>query len=156
MGKALQLLLLGSIVILSMTNFNIANRLNDARENATDYYARNVSKNICDSMIGMLISTIADSNDFRVETPQSKSLFGGTASYTITNTLLAGMTDSVIHITVNGIFWGDTSTAVANVRMPGSGGFIPAPVKASITTNNPVSTLGNLTVDGRDHDCPAI
>lgn len=154
MGKAVLLMLIGSISIAAATIFNISSRLNEVKEDAVGYYAKNQAQNICNSTVSMLMSQIADSTTYRVHTPQTKNLFGGTATYSVTEALLTGYPDSLIQINVTAVYFGDTSSAVTYCRDPGGGGggYVPGPVKAAISTNNPVSTTGGLIVDGRDHD----
>jgi hypothetical protein len=151
MGKGIYILLAGSIILLSTKTYDTSLKLNEARREAVNHYSQNQSRNICNSMVGMIMSTIADTASYTVTTPQSKNIFNGIANYTVTKALLPGITDSVFQINVTAAFFDDTNAVEVFVRSPAKG-FIPSPVKAAISTNNPVSTLGNLTVDGRDHD----
>lgn len=149
MGRALLIILTGSILLLSTLAFNTKLKTNQARESAVSYYSENQSRNICNSRVGMLMSTFADKKNYRVKTAQTKSLFNGTTTYTMKAVLLPSMTDSVMEVNVTGIHFGDTSNAVVNFR---SVGFVPPPVKAAISTNNPSQAQGTITIDGRDHD----
>ena len=111
MGRAILIILIGSILLLSTIAFNTKSRTNQARESAVSYYSANQSRNICNSKVGMLMSTFADDKNYRVKTAQTKSLFNGTTTYTMKAVLLPSMTDSVMEVNVTGIHFGDTSKA---------------------------------------------
>lgn len=152
MGKAALIVLLGGIVTLTMLTVNFQSKTTEARQIAVTSHANNQSRNICNSTVGMLMSTLADNPDYRTSTLQTRSLFNGTAVYSIKGVLLPSMTDSVIQIKVTGVYFGDSSSVEVSVRKPSGGGFLPGPVKGAVSTNNPVETIGTLIVDGRDHD----
>lgn len=149
MGRVILIILAGSILILSKLAFNIKSNTNQTRESAVSYYSENQSRNICNSKVGMLLSTFADNKNYRVKKTQTKSLFNGTTTYSLNAVLLPSMTDSVMEIKVTGIHFGDTSNAIVHFR---SIGFVPPPVNGAISTNNPSLAQGNISIDGRDHD----
>ena len=149
MGRAILIILIGSILLLSTIAFNTRSRTNQARESAVSYYSENQSRNICNSKVGMLMATFANDKNYRVNTAQTKSLFNGTTTYTMKAVLLPSMTDSVMEVNVTGIHFGDTSNVIVNFR---SVGFVPPPVKGAIATNNSSLAQGNIKIDGRDHD----
>lgn len=155
MGRAAIIVLLGGIALLSTLSLNFQSKTTEARRRAAGFHADNQSRNICNSMIGMLMSKLATNSQYRVKTSQTRDLLNGAAIYTIKDTLLPATSDSIIEIAVSGIYFGDTTNAIVYVNEPSATGFVPSPVKAAITTNNPVETSGNLTVDGRDHDISA-
>lgn len=152
MGKVALIILLGGIVTLSMVTVNFQSKTTEARQTAVTSHVNNQSRNLCNSTVGMLLSTLADNPDYRTKTAQTRSLFDGTATYSVKNVFLPNVTDSVIQIKITGVYFGDTSTVEVYAREPSDAGFIPGTIKGAVTTNNPVETKGNLIVDGRDHD----
>ena len=148
MGKAIIIMVMGSLSIFAIVNLNINSNIKNASQTAINYYSDTQARNICNSMAQMLLAQLADSNSYRVSSPIEQNMFDGYASYTIKDTSLGG--DSLIKVNVNGYFNG-INKSVSIFAMELTSGYIPATVKAAITTNNPVETNGKLIVDGRDH-----
>lgn len=150
MGKAILIYVLGSMLIFSIFN-SIANEsLTDATKTSADLYISNQSRNIANSVVSMLVSQVGDSNTYRATTTQTiSSVFGGSATYRVIDTTINSK--NYIKIISTGNYSGMSKTAIAVIEIP-SGGYIPATVKAAVSTNNEVTTSGSLIVDGRDHD----
>ena len=152
MGKAILIMVLGSLSIFAIVNLNINSNLRNASQTAINYYSDNQARNICNSMAQMLLAQLADSNSYRVSSPIKQNMFDGYASYTIKDTAVSG--DSLIKVDVNGTF-NRITKSVSVFAKELTSGFVPATVKAAITTSNPVETNseinGKLVVDGRDH-----
>lgn len=148
MGRAVLLIVISSISIYTVITLNVNNSLNDSMETSYSYYSDNQSRNIANSLAQVLVSRLADSSDFRINTT-SQSLFGGTAQYSVIDTNISGA--DYIRIYVQSQF-NNIRKEVSILAIPPDGGIVPPTVKAAITTNNNVKTLGTVEVDGRNHD----
>ncbi len=153
MGKQILIYVLGSLSIFLIVTKNTLDRNNSVTTSAVTHYTEIMARNTSNSLCEMLIAKLADSITYRANSWTNKAMFSGTSKYRIVDTLISS--DSLIKISVKGIYLNSISNVEALVKKYTSGnpGFFPsATVKAAITTNNPVETLGTLTVDGRDHD----
>lgn len=149
MGRALIIILFGTMSFYLMANLSTNERLNTALESSVTYFSKTQARNIANSIVQMQLSKLADSTDYRVPNGASSVMFNGTGNYVIKDTTIGG-TD-YIKIRARGVYYGEQYTVEAVVE-PVTSGFTPASVLAAITTNNPVKTLGTLIVDGREHD----
>lgn len=149
MGKAILIYVLGCIALFTIINLNMSNSSGSTANSSFGLYEETQAKNISNSVALMLVSQIADSNTYRATIAQSMNLFDGSATYIVKDTTIGGT--AYIKIDVTGLYMGHTKRVQAICSIP-NGGFFPPTVKAAISTNNPVSTLGTLIVDGRDHD----
>jgi hypothetical protein len=150
MGGRAILIVIAGLVILSGSMFvNITQSTNDIATNGNSAYFRQGAKNIAQSGVNLGLRQLASNSSWRTGFPLMSALNGkmivtaGDVSYT---------GRPAVQITSIGIMdYGASDerrdTSIAYVGK----GFIPPTVKAAVTANNPVSTLGNLTVDGRDH-----
>ncbi len=154
MGKAVLILVLGSLGLFVVINLAMNKRVAEASEESFNFYRETIARNIANSTVEMLLSRVADENTYRQTTPATINNFfggntGGSSIYTVTDATLDGV--QYIRINTTGTFEGVSQVVNCYAQLPDDG-FVPAPVKAAISTNNPVSVLGTLTVDGRDHD----
>ena len=96
----------------------------------------------------MFMSRVADDLNWRVITPTTMNFFEGKATYTVTDTIFDG--EDLVKFSVTAEFFGESKKVdvYAKPMDPFPSG---VEVNAAITTNNDILTLGNLTVDGRDH-----
>lgn len=141
-------LILGGIIIFGIISFNTYERLKSATDNSVNYYTGTQARNICNSAVGTLISDLADNTSWRVKTVASRSYDEGFISYTIKDTILNG--ENRIEVFCAARVAESYDTIIAYVKPP-EDGFIPACLRAAITTNNPTSTLGNIEIDGRNY-----
>ncbi len=132
-----------------MVNLNINNSLTEASQTASNYYAEMQARNIANSSAEMLLAKLGDNNSYRVNSATTSNYLGGSSTYRVVDTLYQG--DNLVKITVNTSCFGITRRVDVFTKSTESP-FIPGPVKAAITTNNNIKTLGNLVVDGRNHD----
>lgn len=149
MGKAAVILVLGTIFTFVIINMNSTEKMNRANDNSIGYFSDVNVRNICNSAVGSLISKLADDNEYRVEQTASMEYKEGQIDYTIKDTVISSQ--DLIEIYVNGEYNGQTDVIVAYVQLP-ENGFVPAAVKAAVSTNNTVITTGNIEIDGREHD----
>ena len=152
-GRAILLLVMGVSLIASISFLNLNETNNDAADNMIQYYNRQSANNIAQTGIHMALREVTDSTDWR-QGYTNLDLFDGTLTVSLQDTVLDS-TD-VVMITSTAIVDAGTDYEQIHVSraytVVGSQGFIPASVLAAITTNNPVATNGNITIDGRDHD----
>ncbi|MFA7227557.1 MAG: hypothetical protein WC061_00865 [Melioribacteraceae bacterium] len=152
MGKAVLIFVLGSVILFTIINVNMNTRIGAASQDAIDRFSETSARNIANSVAEMLLYKIADSTSYRTASLQSMdNIFSdaGSATYRVIDTTIGAQ--DLIKIEVKSTYNEIPSSATVYASTT-SDGFIPATVKAAISTNNPVSTLGTLVVDGRDHD----
>ncbi len=151
MGKMVLILVIGSIVILGLLNYNINEKIYNSTQQAVDNYNYTQVRDICNSTAQVLIAELGDNPNLRISSPAAINLLNGSASYTISDTYMDS--DSLIKLNITGKY--DTAqknTIVYLLKILINNGFIPASVLAAISTNNAVQTLGTMVVDGRNHD----
>jgi len=149
MGQSTIMMVLTVAFIFAIASQNTNKRINEVSDKALSYYSTNVSKNICNSATVMLLSKVADDENFRIANLYSKNMFDGNVKYTLTDTIVNSL--DKIKIKVQADYRGEVSENVLIATIPEMG-FIPGSVKAAVSTNNNIKTLGTLVVDGRDHD----
>jgi hypothetical protein len=149
MGRAVIIILLGSLVIFGIYVVTVTRSTQFAETQAVNNYKTNYVRNISLSTVDLLISKLSDSTNYRSPKEQSLSLMGGLSYFTVKDTLLAG--DSVIQIRVRSIYEGITKETIAYVKF--TGGFVPPTLRGAITANaNLNKTISDMIIDGRDHD----
>lgn len=152
MGKASLIVVVGAFTIFTLVSNSINQTLGSATNYAIGFFSEIQARNIANSTAEMLLASIADSNSLRVNVTQTNNnVWDGSVTYKAIDTTIG--TDDYIKIDVTGSYFGYSKRIIvyANPPSPGGAGFIPPTIKAVVTTNNPVNTLGNLVVDGRDH-----
>jgi hypothetical protein len=148
MSRLILIIVVGGFITYGITNMNQNNNVTRATENSVINYAHTKARNIVNSSIQMFMSQVADDLNWRVPTPVTMNIFDGTATYTVTDTVFDG--EDLIKFSVTAEVYGETKKVevYAKPMDPFPSG---VEVNAAITTNNNILTLGNLTVDGRDH-----
>ncbi|OGU57491.1 MAG: hypothetical protein A2V66_12465 [Ignavibacteria bacterium RBG_13_36_8] len=155
-GRGLLILLLGIIAIAVVSFSSIYKNSTEAINNVSYYYLKQSAHNISQSGINLALRQLADSSEWRTGYT-NLSIFGGEVNVRLVDTTYDGKNlvkiESIGYTDLN-VFSTDTlksalSIAYVQTRNPG---FIPPNVLAAVTTDNDVSTLGTLTIDGRDHD----
>jgi hypothetical protein len=149
MSRLILIIVLGGFVTYSITSLTQNRNITQATENSVKCYSQTKARNIVNSAVHMCMSQVADNPDWRMLSPVTKNIFDGEATYTITDTILDG--ENLIRFSVTSKVYGKTKEADVYAKPLDS---FPSGVecKAAITTNNNIITLGNLTVDGRDHN----
>ncbi len=148
MSRFILIIVLGAFITYSITSLTQNKNVTQATENSVNNYSQTKARNIVNSTIQMLMSQVADDLDWRVPDPVTKDIFDGQVTYTVTDTIFDG--EDLIKFSVTSEVYGKTKKVdvLAKPLDP-----FPSGVEsmAAITTNNNILTLGNLTVDGRDH-----
>ena len=149
MGQSAIIMVVTVAIVFALVSINTNQRTNDVSEKALSYYADNVSKNICNSATEMLLTEIADNEEFRIEDLESTEMLNGDVSYTIKDTVISSK--DKIKIDVKAIYGGEESKNIIIASVVKEG-FIAKPIQAAVTTNNDIKTIGTLVIDGREHD----
>lgn len=116
MGKALIFLLLGTFISFSVISVSVNENLNESVKISIDNHSDVEARYIANSMVNILITQLSDSTSLRYNSEQSKSMFDGSATYTMKDTLLGS--DSLVQIRVTAKFLKATKTTTAYVRIP--------------------------------------
>jgi len=150
MSKFILIIVVGGFISYSIISVNLNSKITTGTENSVKVYGQRQSRNIANSMAQMIISEINDSVSWRITSPEEKSLFGGTATYRIIDTVVAG--DTLIKVAVTGNYNNNVTNVMALVEKP-STGFVPPIVHGAWTANGPLdNTISDMYIDGRDHD----
>lgn len=153
MGKAAIIVVIGAFIIFFTVSRNINNQLGSATDYSVDFFSEIQARNVANSTAEMLLARLGDNTSYRESDPiELDSVWEGNAEYTITDTVLDG--EELIKISVIGSYYGTHQTVTVYTYVPEKTnlGFSPFGLRAAISTNNPVQTLGTITVDGRNHD----
>jgi hypothetical protein len=146
MSKFVLLIILGGFITFGIVNVTQNKNVTQATENSVNNYAQTKARNVANSTVKMLMSKVADDYNWRVNTPVTKQIFNGEATYTVIDETFDG--EDLIKYSVTADVFGETKNITAYTdKFP----FIPPSVRGAITANNPVLSNGNLTIDGRNH-----
>ncbi|HLG33212.1 MAG TPA: hypothetical protein VI362_09220 [Ignavibacteriaceae bacterium] len=147
MGKAILIVILGSIVLLGTLNMNTNRYLNSDTENSVDFYADAHARNIACSMTQMLLSQIADNMAYKTSGTQQSSFFGGNTEYSVSRVLFAG--DSLTRVQVTANYMGKARQVTAYCK---PGGWTPPFLRGAWTANGNLNqTISDMYIDGRDY-----
>ena len=147
MGRSVLTLLLGYLVIFNIISSNINKTGVTAQSNLYEWYEKAVAKNIAESGSNMILGKLSHFGDWR-GSKTNLTIGNGliTSASAISDTSLA---EFGIRIHSYSNYNGCVDSSVVYTAVIG---FAPLGVRAGITANAPVTILGNLHVDGRDHD----
>ena len=146
MSRFILLIVLGGFITYSIVSMTQNKNITQATENSVHHYAQIKARNLANSAIQLLMTKIADDENWRQITPVTMQLFDGTAEYTVIDENFDG--EDLIKYSVTANVYGTTKQVTAysdKILM------LPGGIRGAITANNPVDTKGNLTVDGRNH-----
>ena len=149
-GRALIVSLLG-IMVLSVSIFlGITESSKDLMKNVDRYYLRQSAQNIAQSGVNVSLRRLAEDPGWRAGY-SNMAMMNGTLFVRLVDTMFNSK--AVVKIVSTGIteYQRDTERRETSIAYLASG-YVPAAVKAAITTNNPIRTLGGLVVDGRNHN----
>ncbi|MFC2094776.1 hypothetical protein ACFLSH_04015 [Bacteroidota bacterium] len=149
MSRLILIIVLGAYITYSITSLTQNRYITQATENSVNNYSHTKARNIVNSAVQMCMSQVADDMEWRILNPVTVNIFDGQATYTITDTILDG--EDLIRFSVTSKVYGKTKDVDVYAKPLDP---LPSGVesKAAITTNNNILTLGNITVDGRDHN----
>lgn len=147
MSRFIIILILASVVSYGIISSTQNRSISSATENAVDNYTSTKTRNIANSTVQMLMSKVADNLNWRTSSV-TKDMLDGIVKYTVTDESIDG--ENLIKFNVKAIYNNVEKEIIAYAKPmePHPTGII-AP--AAITTNNNILSLGNITIDGRDH-----
>ena len=146
MSRFILIIVLGAFITYSIISLTQNQNVTQATENSVNNYSQTKARNITNSTVQMLMSQVADDYNWRVTSPETKQVFDGQATYTVTDTLFDG--EDLIKYSVTTNVYGTTKQVTAYTdKFP----FIPPSFKGAITANNSVLSNGNIQIDGRNH-----
>ena len=148
-GRALLVTLLGIMVLSASVFYSITRSSADLMTNVDKYYLRQSAQNIAQSGVNLALQRLSKDRFWRGGYALM-AMFGGNVTVQLVDTTFK--TKPALKIVSTGITnYGKSSERRATSIAYFPSGFIPAALKAAISTNNPIKTLGNLVVDGREH-----
>ena len=114
MGKTAILLILGSIFLFALVNYNMGRSMVGATESAADRYCETRARSIANTVTGSALSKLSDSVSLRFSTPRTMSLMGGSAQFSIIDTVLSG--ETLIRVAATGSYAGISKTVTTLSR----------------------------------------
>ncbi len=149
-GRALIILLAGVIAIGGYIQYNTLQSSKKLAENVINYSARQAAQNIAQAGVYMGLRQLANNSSWRTGFT-NLPLMGGKVTVRVIDTVFGGRNVVAVKAYAQVPYGTGYDTSFPS-RAYIPKGYIPTTVKAAITTNNPIKTLGTLVVDGRDHD----
>jgi hypothetical protein len=152
MGKGLIIIIFGSVITISVFQTTMLKSLNRGTDNAVEYYKKVQARNIGNSMINMVLTTLADNPAYRTDGYKEKVFAGATVNYAVSEqALVEGDTLIKIDVSVN---LKDTRKNIATyVKRESIGGWVPTFIRGSWTANGDLNnTISDMVIDGREHD----
>lgn len=148
MGKYSLIVIAGFVVTFGSMRANL-NEVNALfSDNFLEYYGRTVSRLSATSAAQMALAALSDSLSWRAGYA-NLSLGEGTGWATLEDSSTDTTLDAdEVRITAGGSSGETADTVEVLVGLPS----VPPGVHGGITANSNVTTLGNLIIDGRDHD----
>jgi len=148
MSKFILILVLSAFATYGIISFTQNQNVTTATHNSVENYSVTQARNLANSTIQMLMSKVADNAKYRVTTPVTEQMLDGSVTYTVTDGVIDG--ESLIKFYVESDYneYEKEISVYAKPLDPYPTG-VTAP--AAITANNNLLSLGNITIDGRDH-----
>lgn len=154
MSRLVLILIVGGFITYGIINITMNKTTGSTTQNAIDNFDYTQVRNVANSAMEQLISFLADSSSWRVNSSQTMDIFEGTAEYTVKDTTVDngnGSNMDVVKITVDANFNGFTKRVESIIIQ--SSGYVPPVVRAAWTANGPLdNTISDMYIDGRDHD----
>jgi hypothetical protein len=148
MGKYSLIVVAGFVFIFGYVKSNLNEVAARFSDNFLDHYERAASRLTASSTANMALAMLADSTSWRTGY-SNVSVGDGTGWATIEdNSTDTTLSAGEVRITAAGSSGDIADTVVVMALLP----TIPPGVHGGITANTTVKTLGNLVIDGRDHD----
>jgi len=148
MGKYSLIVVSGLVLTFGYIKSNLNRASVDFVENFLTQYERAEARLTAQAVANMVLVALSDSAAWRTGYAHV-SLGGGTGWATLEdNTTDTTLTSGQVRITAGGSSGERADTVIALAIVP----TVPPGVQGGITANSLVKTLGNLVIDGRNHD----
>ncbi|MEK7671903.1 MAG: hypothetical protein AAB344_06765 [Bacteroidota bacterium] len=118
-------------------------------KNVDKYYLRQSAQNIAQSGANLALRQLATDRSWRTGFTLVDMLDGKVTVRLVDTTFKTKYVTKIVSTGITNYGKSSERQETSIAYLPS--GFIPAALKAAITTNNPIRTLGNLTIDGREH-----
>jgi hypothetical protein len=149
MGKYTLIVVAGFVVVFGWIKGNLNRASENFADNFLEHHGRAEARLVAYSLAQMSLAALSDSAAWR-EGYAEVEVSGGTGWAIVEdNTTDTTLSSGQVRITAGGSSGGMADTVIAMVSFSTS---IPPGLHGGITANSTVTTLGNLVVDGRDHD----
>jgi hypothetical protein len=150
MVRFVVILTIGAILVYAYISITSNENTSKGIDNLADDYSHKNAHDIASGMVDVILMRIANDADYRVKSPKTEQLYGGTVTYTAENTFYKG--DSLVKIVSTAKYNGITKTVITYSKRPGEG-WVPRSIRAALTANGPLNnTISNMLIDGRNHD----
>jgi hypothetical protein len=150
MVRFIVILTIGAILIYAYISITSNENTSKGRENLVNENSYKDAHDIASGMVDIILKRIANDSDYRIKSPKTEYINGGTVTYTAENTFYNG--DSLIKIVSSAKYNGVTKTVITYSKRPGEG-WVPQAIRAAWTANGPLNnTISDMLIDGRDHD----
>jgi hypothetical protein len=152
MGRALLVVILGTLTTLAIVRLNFLDAINSGSRNAIKYYADSEARNIGNSMVNLLLTELAENQDYRSYESIEQKLIKGQVNYRIVDTVL-NVGDTLIKVEVKVHFNEVDKTITAFTKEGDFAGWVPPFVRGAWTANaNLNNTISDMYIDGRNYD----
>ncbi|GAB1349069.1 hypothetical protein MASR1M107_12820 [Ignavibacteriales bacterium] len=153
-GKALIILLAGIISIAGITYLNIFDAGRKMNESTTDSFSNVQVKNIAEAGAQMAVRQMIKDTAWRTGY-QNLKLFGGTINVRLKDTLFDTL--NVVKVVSTAKIGAGSSAEKSWIATCYFNRFrrltmFPPTIRGAATTNSTITTLGDMNVDGRDHN----
>lgn len=152
MGRALLVILLGTMTTLAIVRTNFLSIVNSGSKNSMDYYFDNEARNLGNSMVNILLAELAENSDYRSYEKMRQGLIDGSVSYRVVDTALSAG-DTLIKIEVNVELFDVNKKITTFTKKGDAAGWVPPFVRGAWTANSNLNnTISDMYIDGRNHD----
>jgi hypothetical protein len=145
MGKAILILLLGSMIIMSTLNLTMIDNVNRATDVSVEQFVQKQARLNASSMVNVSISKLSDDYDYRTKS-EPQDLFYGWATTRVLDTIVAGK--NLVKIASVGEVQGSTVAVTALVKLPD---LIPPVMQYAILGGEDVTLNGGTPITVGDY-----
>ena len=135
MGRATLIMLLGSLLTFGIVTQSINTRLQNGLQTSVNFYKDAQNRDINNSVAEWILSQIASDTSYRTTSPVTLSLLGGTAEYTVQNSVFNG--EKLIRISITSTFMNFSKSLLFYMsKTPPIIGYIPPFVSNAVNLRN--------------------
>lgn len=152
-GRAIIILLIGVIATATLAFNNIANFTNSSSSSMGDYYETQLAQNVSQSGMSIALQRLQATSPWNTLYSLSFTvdpLLNGSVIYSYASKVFNGV--NCVKVTSKGTVGQSTVVNVVYVRPPLPGNKLQSNVKGAVGAATNISVLGNLTIDGENHN----